>query len=251
MLVSHRLVCVIQRKSSGGMSDPAHAKGDGKMRGRIAEDVYKQLASDIVTGQFEPGARLDEVMLASRFEVSRTPVREALKQLVISGLAVYRPNRGAVVASMTAERLDQMFEAIGDIEAACARHASLRMSDAERTELREIHAAGRAAMQTNDSQTYDRLNVDLHMLIIRGAHNAALAETACGLRDRIAPFRSSQFRHLERIGESFAEHSIIVDAILNHDALLAYREMRNHLMSARVAVTRPVTTPSALLLQTA
>lgn len=213
---------------------------DTKIRGRIAEDVYKQLASDIVMGQFEPGARLDEVMLASRFAVSRTPVREALKQLAISGLVVYRPNRGAIVASMTAERLDQMFEAIGELEAACARHAALRMSEAERDALRAVHAAGRAAMQASDSKAYDRLNVELHLLIIHGAHNAVLAETALSLRDRVAPFRSTQFRNLERVGESFAEHSVIVEAILNHDAIIAYREMRSHLMSARSAATRPV-----------
>lgn len=209
-----------------------------KIRGRIAEEVYKQLVNDIVMGQFEPGARLDEVTLATRFSVSRTPVREALKQLTISGLAVYRPNRGAIVASMTAERLDHMFEAIGELEAACARHAALRMSDAERATLRQLHAAGRTAMQNNDGKTYDRLNVELHLLILHGAHNPVLAETALCLRDRVAPFRSAQFRNLERVGESYAEHSVIVDAILQHDAIIAYREMRRHLMAARNAATR-------------
>ncbi|MDB5992732.1 MAG: transcriptional regulator [Herbaspirillum sp.] len=209
-----------------------------KARGRVAEAVYKQLASDIVSGQFAPGTRLDETMLAARFSVSRTPVREALKQLVMSGLVVYRPNRGSIVANMTAEHLDQLFEAIGELEAVCARHAALRMSDAERDELRALHSAGKAAMQVQDVKDYDRLNIALHMLIVAGSHNPVLIETALGLRDRAALFRSAQFRNMERIGESFAEHSIIVDAILERDAVIAHREMRKHLISARNAATR-------------
>ena len=211
---------------------------NGKIRGRVAEDVYKQLASDIVMGQFSPGTRLDEVMLSARFAVSRTPVREALKQLAITGLVVYRPNRGSIVASMTEVQLNQMFEAIGELEAACAHHAALRMHDEERQQLRELHAAGRAAMHANDAVTYDRLNGQLHLLIIQGAHNAVLSEMALSLRDRVAPFRSSQFRHLERVGESFAEHDLIIDAILCNEASVAYREMRRHLLSARKA-SRP------------
>ena len=225
----------------GASPDSGAGRGPGpaRIRGRVAEDIYKQLAGDIVTGLFEPGARLDETTLALRFAVSRTPVREALKQLVMSGLVLYRPNRGSIVASMTAQRLDQMFEAIGELEAVCARHAALRMDDTERDELRTLHAAGRAAMQAQDVTTYDRLNVALHLRIISGSHNPVLIETALGLRDRVALFRSTQFRNLERIGESFAEHSVIVDAILARDAVMAQRETHKHLMSARTAATRP------------
>jgi DNA-binding transcriptional regulator YhcF (GntR family) len=70
--------------------------------GRLADQVCAQRADAIALGQFAPGARLDETALASRFAVSRTPVREALKQLAITGLVVYRPNRGSVVASLDA-----------------------------------------------------------------------------------------------------------------------------------------------------
>lgn len=209
-----------------------------RVRGRLADDVCRQLADEIVLGRFEPGAKLDEVMLAGRFNVSRTPIREALKQLAATGLAVYRPNRGSVVATLGREQLDDMFEAIGEMEAACARHAALRMSDAERDRLRSLHAQGREAMQARDLDRYDALNHELHLLILLGAHNPVLADAAITLRQRVAPFRRTQFRNLERIGESFAEHTVLVDAILAHDALAAHREMRNHLLSARGATSR-------------
>ena len=207
-------------------------------RGGLADEVCRKIADEIVLGNFAPSSRLDEVTLSERFNVSRTPVREALKQLAIMGLVEYRPNRGSVVAAMSAEQLDQMFEAIGELEATCARHAALRMTEAERTLLRELHAQGRVAMQEGDMNRYDAINLALHTTIIQGCHNPVLIDMAMSLRHRISPFRRTQFRNVERMGESFEEHSVIVEAILSHDVITTYREMRTHLLSARSATSR-------------
>ncbi|MEY8877689.1 MAG: GntR family transcriptional regulator [Leptothrix sp. (in: b-proteobacteria)] len=221
------------------MTDPGAASlPTPRVRGRLADDVCQRLAEAIVLGQFAPGTRLDEVMLASRFGVSRTPVREALKQLATTGLVQVRPNRGSVVAGLDAAELDDMYEAIGELEAACARHAALRMTEAERARLRELHAAGRQAMQASDFDRYDALNLELHQVIIHGAHNPVLAESTIALRHRVAPFRRTQFRQIERIGESFAEHAALIEALLAHDSIGAHREMRHHLLSARGAAGR-------------
>jgi DNA-binding GntR family transcriptional regulator len=139
---------------------------------------------------------------------------------------------------MSTEQLDQMFEAIGELEATCARHAALRMSDQDRVLLRELHQQGRAAMQARDFERYDAANLALHGLILRGSGNPVLIDLALSLRHRVAPFRRTQFRNLERMGESFEEHSVIVEAILAHDAVSTYRQMRSHLQSARTATSR-------------
>lgn len=209
-----------------------------RSRGGLADEVCRKIADEIVLGRFQPNSRLDETTLAEMFGVSRTPVREALKQLAIMGLVDYRPNRGTVVAEMSAQQLDQMFEAIGELEAACARHAALRMTDGDRAALCELHARGREAVRARDMESYDILNRELHAAIIHGACNPVLSEMAVRLRHRIAPFRRSQFHNIERIGESFEEHTRIVEAILAHDATQAYREMRAHLLSARSATSR-------------
>lgn len=211
---------------------------EGRNRGGLADDVCRQIADEIVLGNLAPGARLDEVSLAARFKVSRTPVREALKQLTIMGLVETRRNRGSVVAAMSIEQLDQMFEAIGELEAACARHAALRMNEADRARMLELHAEGRAAMQQGDIQRYDAANLELHATIIRGCYNPVLIELATGLRHRVSSFRRTQFRNIERMGESFEEHSVIVEAILAHDVITTYREMRSHLLAARSATNR-------------
>jgi DNA-binding GntR family transcriptional regulator len=209
-----------------------------RSRGGLADEVCRKIADEIVLGNFSPSTRLDEVSLADRFNVSRTPVREALKQLSIMGLVEYRPNRGSVVAAMTPEQLDQMFEAIGEMEAACARHAALRMTETDRAQLLELHAHGRAAMQSGDINRYDAVNLELHTTIIQGCHNPVLIDMAMSLRHRISPFRRTQFRNVERMGESFEEHSVIVEAILSHDVITTYRAMRTHLLSARSATSR-------------
>lgn len=210
----------------------------GRSRGSLAEDVCRRIADEIVLGQLAPGTRLDEVTLAARFAVSRTPVREALKQLAIMGLVETRPNRGSVVAALSVEQLNHMFEAIAELEAACARHAALRMSEADRAAMRQHHAEGRAAMQAGDIERYEAANVALHTTIIRGCYNPVLIDMATSLRDRVSSFRRTQFRNLERMSESFEEHSVIVEAILAHDVITTYREMRSHLISARSATTR-------------
>lgn len=209
-----------------------------KPRGSLADSVCRRIADEIALGNFVPGSKLDEVMLAERFQVSRTPVREALKQLAIMGLVDCRPNRGSVVSAMSTEQLDQMFEAIGELEAACARHAALRMTPDDRDVLRELHAEGRAAMQASDFERYDAANLALHSAIIRGSYNAVLIDMATSLRYRVSPFRRTQFHNIERMGESFEEHAVIVEAILAHDAAATYRQMRTHLQSARTATSR-------------
>ena len=93
--------------------------------GTTVELVVRAIADDIVSGRLAPGERLDETSLAQRYEVSRTPVREALGQLSGIGLIDRRPNRGAIVASLTDERLNSMFEAMTELEAICADRKSV------------------------------------------------------------------------------------------------------------------------------
>jgi DNA-binding GntR family transcriptional regulator len=85
-----------------------------------AEELRLQLADEIVRGTLAPGSALDETDIARRFSVSRTPVREALRQLAASGLVEARAHRGAVVAQPSIERLSGMFEAMAELEALCA-----------------------------------------------------------------------------------------------------------------------------------
>src|SRR5260370_23415309 len=105
----------------------------------LAETIRQNLADDILRGVYPPGARLDESGLAKRFNLSRTPVREALRQLTSAGLVEVRPRRGVIVSLPTDSALAEMFEVIGELQASCGRLPARRISPAERGRLHLVH----------------------------------------------------------------------------------------------------------------
>ena len=187
------------------------------------------IAESILSGEFQPGLRLDEHMLAERYGVSRTPVREALRQLASTGLIDVKPRRGATVADATSAQLETLFAAMAEIEAACARLAAMSMTPIERRRLQSTHEAMAAFIPRDERDAYAAANIAFHTLIYSGAHNAILTEFATGLRRRLAPFRRAQFRTEGRISRSHAEHGAVVKAVLACDAAAAHAAMFHHM----------------------
>jgi DNA-binding GntR family transcriptional regulator len=192
------------------------------------EKLAGQISNAILSGEFVPGSRLDEQQLAQRFGVSRTPVREALRQLATSGLIDLRPRRGALVAAVTPEDLETMFAAMGEMEAACARLAAIRMTPLERRRLQALQETMAALVRSGDPDAYADANQTFHLTLYAGAHNSVLADFTAGLRRRLAPFRRAQFRTLGRLPRSYAEHEAVVRAILTGDAAGAHAAMLHH-----------------------
>ena len=193
------------------------------------ERLAEAIAESVLSGEFAPGLRLDEVMLAERYGVSRTPVREALRQLASTGLIDVKPRRGATVASATSTQLDVLFAAMAEIEATCARLAAMSMNPIERRRLQSRHEMMTALVEAEDRDRYTAANIDFHGLVYAGAHNLILAEFATGLRRRMSPFRRAQFRTEGRIARSHVEHGAVVRAILAGDAAAAHAAMFHHM----------------------
>jgi DNA-binding GntR family transcriptional regulator len=196
-----------------------------------AEGLRAQLADDIVRGALAPGQTLDEMELARRFGVSRTPVREAIRQLAASGLVETRPHRGAVVARPSHERILGMFEAMAELEALCAGLAAERMTAGERHALEAVHEQLRVLIQSGDPQRYHEVNEAFHATIYAGAHNDYLAEMTLATRTRVQPFRRAQFRLLGRLAKSHVEHDRVVLAIVRGDRAGAASAMRAHIIT--------------------
>lgn len=207
--------------------------GNGTRRRTLVESLRHQLADKIIAGELAPGAALDETELARRFQVSRTPVREALRLLDASGLVEARPHRGAVVARPSHERLVGMFEAMAELEALCASFAAERMTRAERKALEDIHEELRALIHGGDPQRYHEINEAFHAAIYNGAHNDYLAELTVTTRVRVAPFRRAQFRNLGRLAKSHAEHDQVMVAIMRGERVRAGEAMRAHITTVR------------------
>lgn len=193
-----------------------------------AEELRAALADEIVSGRLTPGYKLEERELAERFGVSRTPVREALRQLAAAGLAETRPHKGVVVAPVTEKRLHDMFEMMAELEGVCARLAAVRMSAPERRDLEGKHEACARFMRSGSAEEYHIANETFHGAIYVGSHNGFLADNAFATRSRLAPFRRAQFRVMGRLAKSVAEHDAVVQSILRGDGDGAARLMRHH-----------------------
>jgi DNA-binding GntR family transcriptional regulator len=194
-----------------------------------AEELRLQLADEIVRGALAPGSALDETDIARRFNVSRTPVREALRQLAASGLVEARAHRGAVVAQPSIERLGGMFEAMAELEALCAGMAAERMSPPERHRLEAIHEELRVLSHAGDPDRFHAVNEHFHSAIYAGSQNAHIAEITLATRKRVQPFRRAQFRNLGRLAQSHAEHDRVAVAIMRGDRHGAANAMRAHI----------------------
>lgn len=214
--------------------------GVAPVRRTRTEDLRLQLADEIVRGVFAPGKPLDEAGLASRYGVSRTPVREALRQLAASGLVEIRPHRGAIVTRPSDDRLLEMFVVMAELEGLCAGLAAEAMSLVERRELDRQHRALGELVTSGDPVRYAAANERFHNMLYDGAHNGYLAELTISTRIRLAPFRRAQFRQSGRLAQSFDEHDRIVQAVLRADRDLATREMREHIGTVKEAFDRYV-----------
>jgi DNA-binding GntR family transcriptional regulator len=206
-------------------------------KGLLSDHIRLALADEIATGRLKPGTALDEQQIATRFGASRTPVREALRQLAVTGLVEIRPRRGVTVAMMTAERIMDMFETTAEMEAMCVRLATYRITPAERSHLQILHEASTAMVKAGDIDQYDDFNRRFHEAIYQSTHNQFMAEQAIGIRARLAAFRRTQLRHGNRIVQSHAEHGAILHAMARGDGEEAARCMRAHMLNASTALT--------------
>jgi DNA-binding GntR family transcriptional regulator len=177
---------------------------------RLSERLREAIEEEIATSKLLPGSRLDEVELARRFGVSRTPIREALILLLGEGLVENRGRRGAVVAHITPQRLIEMFEVMAELEAMCAQLASRRMTDDEFAAIKAAHEACRGAAAAQDSDAYFYANERFHYAIYGASHNTFLFGQASTLQRRLRPYRRLQLRVRNRLQRSFAEHEAIV-----------------------------------------
>ncbi|MCD7111396.1 GntR family transcriptional regulator [Rhizobium sp. DKSPLA3] len=196
--------------------------------GTTVEQMVRAIADMIVTGVMVPGERLDELSLAARFEVSRTPVREALRELGAMGLVGREPNRSAIVKNVEEAHLRAMFEAMAELEGICARLSATRMTADERNALEREHRTSMQLVGSGVAEDYAAYNTDFHNRLYRGAHNDHLLELATQTRARLAPFRRAQFRLAGRLSKSYAEHDRIVTAILRADAAAAGKAAYDH-----------------------
>lgn len=194
-----------------------------------AEALCDRLEEMIVDGRLAPGERLDETLLAKRFEVSRTPVREAIRVLVAIGLVETTGRQGAVVAQVSVAMLIEMFDLMAVLEGMCAELAARRATPAERAAMHKIHEALETACASRDPDAFYRINTKFHDQLYAAAHTKFLADQTIRLRRRLAPYRMRVTFQPGRMRESLVEHAAILAAIDACDGAAAMQAARDHL----------------------
>ena len=198
------------------------------MRQRTSEKLRLELEDEIARGLLAPGDRIDEQALAKRFDVSRTPAREALMQLSSSGLVKLVPRRGAVVTGLSPALAVGMAETLAALEAEATRLATRRMTESDRRVLTKIHTASRKQAESGNVKAYSDANAQFHEAIYAGACNEFLGQQIKEARTRLAPILLATLYQAGRLAESWKEHDRILAAINAGDDRAARDAMSSH-----------------------
>jgi DNA-binding GntR family transcriptional regulator len=195
----------------------------------LAAEVRRRLEDEINNGKLLPGDALDERELASRFGVSRTPVREAITQLVVQNLITSVPRQGVHVARMSIQELLAMLELLAELEAICAKYCARRITGEQRARLVQVHRDSLRHVEANDADGYRQSNADFHAVLYAGCHNIFLAQQLHAIRQRTRMYRQNSFVQPGRMQISFEDHQRVLDAILRGDAEAAQQHMLEHI----------------------
>lgn len=197
-------------------------------RVNLSDKIREALEDEIVSGKLYAGCRLDEQELMERFNISRTPTREALQQLATAGLVDIVPRHGAVVATLS---LTEYVPMLTELEGLAARLSARRMPAALRKDLEaSIRACEEAAAQ-DDPVAYERANRWFHETVYDGSLNEVLARQLRLMRLRMRHPPRSLFDRPNRVRNPMVEHRPIVQAMLNGDEDGADRAMSMHISS--------------------
>ena len=203
----------------------------------LHDEVAAQLRERIFSGELAPGVFLDEVALAGDMQISRTPLREALKVLTAEGLVRHEPRRGCFVNQVTAQDLDEIFPVIALLEGRCAHEAARHATVADLQALQLLHdklARHAKARRIND---YYSVNFEIHEAIIALASNRWLAQVIGDLRKIVKLARLQQLHAPGRLEQSLAEHLAVFAALKARDPEGAEAAMRTHLSRQRIALS--------------
>jgi len=211
--------------------DNGVAAEEARPRGGRATEIRTALQEEIETGKLPPGSPLDERALAARFQVSRTPVREALQQLAARDLVRIAPRQGMSVARLSISQVRAIMETIGELEGMCAKLAARRVDDELRAQLDVALQHCQDAAIQGGTEEYAQANAAFHEVIYVGSRNPYLADLIRTARRQIYRYRLRDFVTKAQINKSMQDHLKVARAIQEGDELAATQQMMLHVPS--------------------
>lgn len=199
----------------------------------LTSKIFNILRDDILNNKYKEGEKLVEAKLAEDLGVSRTPVREALKQLELDGLVENLPNRGVIVLGISIQDIEDIFEIRSAIEGISARWAVDRMTDEELNSLKDTFELMEFYTFKKDVDKFAELNTKFHETIYKATKSRYLEQV---LKDFQYYMKKTRIRSLQvegRIYDSLAEHKLILEAFLARDKEKAQEALTIHICNSK------------------
>lgn len=202
----------------------------------LTAQVTYRLRQLLIEGRIAPGAKLNERELCEQLNVSRTPLREAIKLLGAEGLVDLLPNRGAVAVKLTETDIANAFEVLGGLEAMSGQLAAERITEDELAEIRATHYEMLASFTRRDLSSYYRLNAVIHSAINAAAKNPVLTSTYNSINARMQSMRFRTNQNETKWKQAMKEHQDMLDALVERDGNALGAILKEHLANKRDTV---------------
>jgi len=194
----------------------------------LLKSVYNKLKKQIIYGELSPGEKLSEFGLAKRLNSSRTPIREAFRQLQTEGYLTVVANRGAYVSKLPPEELEEIYNIVGVLEGYAAELATLKIRVSELNRLKMLHRKIAIYAKKREFRNYVDTNYEFHLLIVHISGNNTLVKTIKDFRSKIFRYRLMSVTIPGYIEKYVSDHGKIISAIENKDSALAGKYMKDH-----------------------
>ena len=205
-------------------------------RAALHEQVAQRLRQMLVEGRIPPGAKLNERELAELLNVSRTPLREAIKMLAAEGLVELLPNRGAIAVSLSEADVLNTFEVMAGLEGLSGELAAERITPQELAEIQAMQFEMMAAYTRRDLSAYYSLNARIHNAINAAARNPVLGTVYNQVNARLQALRFRSNQDGEKWKRAMKEHEKMIEALAAHDGAAMREVLQQHLRNKRDVV---------------
>ena len=210
----------------------------------LHETTFQKLRSLLVEGKIAPGSKLNERELAERLNVSRTPIREAIRRLAADGLVELIANRGAIAVELSLEDVIHTFDVIADLEGFSGELAANNISAATLSELEALQYEMLASYARRDLSSYYKLNLRIHHLINQAANNPVLSRLFSQVNARIEALRFRSNQDGVKWEKAVEEHQEMLEALKARDSKRMRKIMMQHVMNKRDVVIQLVDSES-------
>ncbi len=204
----------------------------------VRDQVYEILKEDICRGLYKPGEKLQEIALAEKLNVSRSPVRDALLQLTSDGLAESIPNKGVYVRRFTAEDIAEIFDLRIMFEECAIKKISKGLSGKQKDELTSYKDRFTKEYERKDLQSYTNADTEFHMSLVNMSGNKTMIKFYTSIKFMIEQFRILSLSVEDRYEKSYSEHIGTIDCILSGDIEKAIAINNKHLEATRAEILK-------------